>query len=108
MPLIYLESVGSYLNTEAGVVIPAKENGSPDFHEGTKVHVDDVSNEWFISLNCSDMIEVLNAGCGETYGGARRRLSMDDGTADVHRVKLRNGLHPLDNSRNVKWTEKWK
>ena len=56
--LIYLKSVGTYLNQQTGMIYPVLENNNPDTESGISLKHDEVSKEWFDSLSSYDMHQV--------------------------------------------------
>ena len=51
--MIELESVGSVIDPQEGIVYPLFENGAIDLGNG--VELEEVSDEWFDSLSENDM-----------------------------------------------------
>ena len=51
--MIELESVGSVIDPQEGIVYPLFENGAIDLDNG--VELEEVSDEWFDSLSENDM-----------------------------------------------------
>ena len=56
--LIYLKSVGTYLNQQTGMLYPVLENNDPDTESPISLKYDEVSKEWFDSLSACDMHQV--------------------------------------------------
>ena len=56
--LIYLKSVGTYLNLQTGMIYPVLENNEPDTESPISLKDDEVSKEWFDSLSSYDMHQV--------------------------------------------------
>ena len=56
--LIYLKSVGTYLNQQTGMIYPVLENNEPDTESPISLKDDEVSKEWFDSLSSYDMHQV--------------------------------------------------
>jgi len=56
--LIYLKSVGSYLNQQKGIIYPTLKNNQPDTECPIFLKDDEVSKEWFNSLSSDDMHQV--------------------------------------------------
>ena len=52
--LIELKSVGSYLDSDVGVIYPIEEDGTPDYGCGISLYDDEVSSEWIESLSDED------------------------------------------------------
>ena len=53
--LIYLKSVGSYLNQQKGIIYPTLKNNQPDTNCPMSLKYDEISKEWFDSLSSYDM-----------------------------------------------------
>ena len=62
MGLVYLDSVGAYMNTNTGETFPSLADGTPDFCEEMRVHLDDVCDEWMSSLSKEDYNMVMSVG----------------------------------------------
>ena len=56
--LIYLKSVGTYLNPQTGMIYPVLKNNEPDTECPISLKDDEVSKEWFDSLSSYDMHQV--------------------------------------------------
>ena len=56
--LIYLKSVGTYLNQQTGMIYPVLKNNEPDTDSPISLKDDEVSKEWFDSLSSYDMHQV--------------------------------------------------
>jgi hypothetical protein len=52
--IVELNSVGCVIDTETLNTYPMLREGGYDEDEGTKVHIDDIENEWFDSLSDND------------------------------------------------------
>ena len=52
--LIELKSVGSYLDTDIGVVYPMEEDGSPDYDCAISLVDDEVASDWYDGLSKED------------------------------------------------------
>ena len=52
--LTELKSVGSYLDTDIGVIYPIEEDGTPDYGCSISLYDDEVSSEWIESLSDED------------------------------------------------------
>ena len=52
--LTELKSVGSYLDTDIGVIYPIEEDGTPDYGCPISLYDDEVSSEWIESLSEED------------------------------------------------------
>lgn len=52
--IVELHSVGCVIDTETLNTYPMLEEGGYDKDEGTKVHIDDIEDEWFDNLSDSD------------------------------------------------------
>ena len=55
---VNLESVGSIIKLETKTIYPLQTNGNPDLKMG--VLIDDVSDEWFVSLSDYDFGTISN------------------------------------------------
>ena len=51
--MTYLNSVGSFVDLDNGMVYPANEDNTPDLDCG--VHFDDLSSEWVESITDEDI-----------------------------------------------------
>ena len=51
--MTYLNSVGSFVDLDNGMVYPANEDNTPDLDCG--VHFDDLSSEWIESITDEDI-----------------------------------------------------
>jgi len=56
--LIYLKSVGTYLNQKKGIIYPALVNNEPDLDCPIYLKGDEVSREWYSALSAGDMHHV--------------------------------------------------
>jgi len=56
--LIYLKSVGAYLNQQKGIIYPVLENNKPDTECPISLKDDEISKEWYHSLSSEDMHQV--------------------------------------------------
>ena len=63
MNLVELNSVGSVISIEDGIVYPQLENGLPDLDCG--VHIYKVTDEWFEALNERDINLLIKIGVYE-------------------------------------------
>ena len=54
----YLESVGSFVNLEAGIIYPALVNGTPDMDSPISLVEDEVSADWWGGLSSEDFSSV--------------------------------------------------
>jgi len=53
--MIYLESVGTFLDTETKMTHPANSDGTPDLYWGMAVPLDDeIDKEWLDALSIED------------------------------------------------------
>ena len=52
--MIYLESVGSYLDPKEGVIYPAFETNEPDINCPISLVEDEVSADWWETLSPDD------------------------------------------------------
>ena len=52
--MLYLKSVGSFVNLELGTIYPALQNNSPDIDCPISLVEDEVSAEWWESLSSED------------------------------------------------------
>ena len=60
LKLIELESVGSVIIPNEGIVYPLLENDIPDWDCG--VHINEVTDEWFESLSSYDVNLLIDYG----------------------------------------------
>ena len=51
---IELKSVGSYLDTITGIIFPKLKNSIYKFDKQVTTHIDDCSEEWWMTLNTYD------------------------------------------------------
>ena len=58
--MIYLESVGSYLDPKEGIIYPAFETNEPDMDNPISLVEDEVAEDWWAALSEEDM-EVCKA-----------------------------------------------
>ncbi len=56
--MIYLKSVGSYLDDEKGIIYPAFSNNTPDTDLPISLVDDEVSSDWIESLSREDYLRV--------------------------------------------------
>ena len=66
--MIYLESVGSYLDPKKGIIYPAKMIMAPDLDCPIDLIDDEASAEWYESLSNKDFVavgKVINDLTGE-------------------------------------------
>ena len=52
--MIYLQSVGSFLDQETKTIYPAFENDTPDLDNGVSLTEDIIPGEWFENLDEND------------------------------------------------------
>lgn len=52
--MIYLESVGSYLDPKEGIIYPAFETDEPDMDNPISLVEDEVASDWWEGLSAKD------------------------------------------------------
>lgn len=52
--MIYLQSVGSFLDKETAMIYPAFENDTPDLDNGVSLTEDIIPGEWLENLDEND------------------------------------------------------
>ena len=57
---IELESVGSFINLETKIIVPALMSGEPEDMEWCGVHLDEVDEDWTRGLSVEDAVIVNN------------------------------------------------
>lgn len=55
--LIYLDSVGTFLNPLTGITYACNQDNTPDMDSGMKLN--EVCNEWIAALSREDFLKVI-------------------------------------------------